>query len=57
MRGSNRRLRKVCNEFLAKNFLDDRIKKAELAYVARMWEGKCMEGLGRKTKKLTAWIT
>ena len=44
------------NEFLAKNFLDDRIKKAEFegAHVARQWEGKCMEALGRKTKNLTA---
>jgi len=47
----------VCNEFLAKNFLRDRIKKAEVgeAYVARKWEGKCIEGLGRKTKNLTTW--
>ena len=44
----------MCNEFLAKNFLDDRIKMAELgaAYVARKWEEKCIEGLGRKIKNL-----
>lgn len=49
----------MCIEFLDKNLLDDRIKKAELggAYVAGKWEGKCIEGLGRKTKKLTAWFT
>jgi len=48
----------VYNEFLAKNFLRDRIKKAEVgeAYVARKWEGKCIDGLGRKTKKLTIWM-
>jgi len=36
-----------------------RVKKAELggAYVAGKREGKCIEGLGRKTKKLAAWIT
>jgi hypothetical protein len=59
IRGSSRRLIKVCNEFLAKNFLGDRIKKAEMggACVAPWWEGKCVEGLGRKTKNLAVWIT
>lgn len=49
----------MCNEFLAKNFLGDRIKKAEMggACVAPWWEGKCVEGLGRKTKNLAVWIT
>jgi len=43
----------VCNECLAKNFLDDRIKKAELggAYVAR----KCGGGGGKKN--LTTWVS
>jgi hypothetical protein len=54
IRGSNTRLRKACNEVLAKNFLDDRIKKAELggAYGARKREGKCIEGWVGKQRTL-----